>query len=96
MNKNVFLLYEGDVYLSTDSLVLMGIFTSEKNLRKAVKKLIKERISENFDPTEYSYPTTKTQFIKEQILDFMELFQTLTGSVKFMARKATLNKLGEI
>ncbi len=47
------LLYEGDQWLSTGSLVLMGVFTERKPLVRAVCKMIRERLDDNFDPSQY-------------------------------------------
>lgn len=44
-NKEVFLLYEGDSWLSTDSLVLLGVFTSTERLAGGVQ----EHVRCNFD-----------------------------------------------
>lgn len=41
--KKVYLLYEGDEWLSTDSLVLMGIFTSKQAFKFNAEKLIRQR-----------------------------------------------------
>ncbi len=41
--KNVWLLYECDQWQSKDSMVLMGVFTSEESLKKNAKDLIRQR-----------------------------------------------------
>lgn len=44
MEQNeVMLLYEGDEWLSTDKLVLMGIFTSKESFMVNAEKLIRQR-----------------------------------------------------
>ena len=43
MSEEVYLLYEGDEWLSKGSLVLMGIFTSDEQLKCNAEKLIRER-----------------------------------------------------
>ncbi len=48
MEKSVYLLYEGE-WLSKDSLVLMGIFTTERKLFDAARELIAERGSIHLD-----------------------------------------------
>lgn len=44
----VWLLYEGDEWLSTGSLVLMAICTSEESFRANAEKLIAERAAQHF------------------------------------------------
>ena len=42
------LLYEGDQWLSKSSLVLMGVFTNEDDLKSGVEKLIREDANNNY------------------------------------------------
>ena len=44
--KNVYVLYEGDTWLSNSSLVPMGIFDNTDDLMGAARKLIAERHSD--------------------------------------------------
>lgn len=92
------LLYEGDQWLSNDSLVLMGIFTNQKKLRTSARKLIKERLRDNYDADEFG--GTKTEFINHQM---HELFgnqwgsgQTTDGEVRFTLLDVDINVLEEI
>jgi hypothetical protein len=95
-NKEMYLLFEGDEWLSNDSLVCMGLFTSNKQLEAAVTQLIRQRIEDNFDPRDYDYDITAEDWVKEQVVEFMESRQTSEGSVKFLAKQITPNKLEEI
>ena len=51
-DKSVFLLYEGDEWLSNDSMVLMGVFSSEESLKFNAEKLIRQRGDEHLDCAE--------------------------------------------
>ena len=42
----VYVLYEGDAWLSHSSLVPMGIFDSEENVFQAAESLIRDRFSD--------------------------------------------------
>lgn len=50
--KKVYLLYEGNEWLSKDSLVLMGVFTSEESLKKNAKKLVRQRAKKHLGTAE--------------------------------------------
>ena len=67
-NKEMYLLFEGDEWLSNDSLVCMGLFTSNKQLEAAVTQLIRQRIEDNFDPRDYDYDITAEDWVKEQVV----------------------------
>lgn len=54
MDAKVYLLYEGDEWLSLHSLVLMGVFTSEKELESASNKVIHQKIDRNFNAEGYN------------------------------------------
>ena len=44
MNEMAYLLYEADAWLSYDSMVLMGVFTSETAFHEAVAQLVRSRL----------------------------------------------------
>ena len=93
----VYLLYEGDAWLSSSSLVLMGVFEVEMILNEAAGELISERAARNFnseDLCDDDYDLE--QFIYDETVHFAETLQTQYGEVKIMAKTATMNELGEI
>ena len=93
MKNVVFLLYEGDEWLSNDSLRLRGVFSDTKELEKGAQQLIEHLAGVNFDSRDYNYPITLEDFVSEELTDFMENFQTYTGSVKLIAKTEELNEL---
>lgn len=95
-SEEMYLLFEGDEWLSHSSLVCMGLFTSDDELEKGVTKLIKQRIEDNFDPRDYDYDITVDDWVEEQVYEFMRSKQTSEGSVLFIAKTITPNKLEEI
>ena len=82
--KKVYIIYEGDVWLSNSSLVPMGIFDDMNILLDAAKKLV----SNNYG---YDYE------IVEDIID--ELFQynqaSGYGDTSYLIKTIELNKLEE-
>lgn len=105
-DKSVFLLYEGDEWLSNDSMVLMGVFSSEESLKFNAEKLIRQRGDEHLDCAEYQnffdYNETfnkdeKISLVIDDIL--MELLSrgaTSGWSTNYSYQEATLDELGEI
>lgn len=68
MERTVTLLYEGDEWLSTDSLVLMGIFTSDETFKENADKLIRERGRQHVDDAEgFGYDFGDCKTMKEKI-----------------------------
>lgn len=43
--QEAIMLYEGDCWLTNSSLVLMGVFTNQKKLRKAIKDLVRDQLN---------------------------------------------------
>ena len=92
MTKSVFLLYEGDEWLSTSSLVLMGVFTSRRKLLAAVRKLVTENVSRY----KLYYEVSKRQVVDEVIQEMKENGQTQGRDNNLLFQVADLNVLGEI
>ena len=93
----VYLLYEGDAWLSSSSLVLMGVFEDEMKLNEAAGELISERAARNFNSEDWcddDYELEKCGY--DETVHFAETLQTQYGEVKIMAKTATMNELGEI
>jgi phosphoribosylaminoimidazole carboxylase (NCAIR synthetase) len=93
----VYLLYEGDAWLSSSSLVLMGVFEDEMKLNEAAGELISERAARNFNSEDWCDDDYDLeQFVYDETVHFAETLQTQYGEVKIMAKTATMNELGEI
>lgn len=95
--KTIYLLYEGDAWLSTSSLVLMGVFEDEYKLNEAAETLIQQHARKNFnseDWTDEEYDIE--QFVYDEAHHFAEGLQTVYGEVRIMAKTANMNELGEI
>lgn len=95
--KTVFLLYEGDAWLSSSSLVLMGVFEDEYKLNEAAETLIQQHARKNFISKDWSDEEYDIeQFVYEETQHFAEGLQTCYGEVRIMAKTANVNELGEI
>ena len=95
--KTIFLLYEGDAWLSSSSLVLMGVFEDEMKLNEAAGELISKRAARNFNSEDWCDDDYDLeQFVYDETVHFAETLQTQYGDVKIMAKVATMNELGEI
>lgn len=99
--QTVFLLYEGDLWLSTSSLGLMGVFTSEDTLKKNAKKLIWERRQEHLQyEKDIHLDGDKIRSMRDicaKILD--ELIRhnhSDYGYTRYLIKKVELNKLEEV
>ena len=98
--KNVYFLYEGDEYLSSDSLILMGVFDNNDDLKTAAKELIKQRAEEHMRYALDNY-TMDEDYTKEDVVNdlYDELLfndQTSEGDTRYLIREVQLNVLGEI
>ena len=98
--KNVYLLYEGDTWLSSNSLVLMGIFDNIDDLSNAAKELIEQRAGEHMLYAIGNY-TMDDDYTKEDVVNdlYEELLdndQTSKGDTRYMIDEVELNVLGEI
>lgn len=97
----VFLLYEGDEWLSSDSLVLLGVFSSEKKLEKGAKTLIWERRKEHLRYAREQ--ACKGDIIPgvrqlcDDILAYLMCFQqSADGYTRYIIEEAELDKLEAI
>ena len=100
---NVFLLYEGDAWLSRDSLVLMGVFSTEETLKKGAKSLIWERRKEHLQHEKCNICKGDTirgmREICAGILDELmndRYHQTIFGENGYQIKEVELDKLEEI
>ena len=109
MIKEVYLLYEGDEWLSKGSLVLMGIFTSDEQLKCNAEKLIRERGKQHVRhyegqmcdgdgyPEDCKTMDDKVDVVVDDILEELLLHGATSGwEVNYCWTVATLDELGEI
>ena len=103
--KTVSLLYEGDEWLSTDSMVLMGIFTSKKAFERNAQKLIRQRAEQHVDDAEgmyYDFDDCKKQRDKEKAVvedilrELCDNGSTSGWTTNYLCKIVTLDKLEEI
>ena len=97
------LLYEGDEWLSTDSLVLMGVFTERKPLVKAVCKWIRERLDDNFNPDGFdegalrdNYAGCRNDYGRGLFREWKRNGQTQGEEINIHTQEIELNEYGEI
>lgn len=99
--KVVYLLYEGDEWLSTTSLILMGVFSSMKFLSDAARTLIAQRGREHweiavgngcFEDKEISMEDVCADIYSELIAEG----QTSGWATNYIIKKVEINKLEEI
>ena len=103
--NNVWLLYECDEWLSNDSMVLMGIFTTKETLKVNAEKLIRERGNKHVNDAEgmgYDFSDCETRKEKiDSVCDDILLELTSRGSTSgwstnYSVTEVELNKLEEI
>ena len=86
----VYLLYEGDAWLSSSSLVLMGVFEDEMKLNEAAGELISERAARNFNSEDWCDDDYDLeQFVYDETVHFAETLQTQYGEVRSSSGSAT-------
>lgn len=100
-SEKVYLLQQGDSHLTNQSLVIMGIFTSEDELEKGARKLLQDNLSHNFWAWEWNSDRqdekdAQRDYIESEAKRFMEDFQTYLGDVLLIATEVELNVVGEI
>lgn len=97
---SVFLLYEGDEWLSRDSMVLMGVFTNQAELKSAARELIEQRADEHLDSAKSNYDFDEGTTYEDVVDDIMtELFSrrsTVGWLVNYSIVEVETNKLEEI
>ena len=102
---SVFLLYEGDEWLSNDSLVLMGVFSSLISLDFYADKLIRERGKEHLETAEedgwvFDEGLTEEEKVDEIVgtilLELMDRKSTSTWGTNYHIKEVSLDELGEI
>ena len=90
------LLYEGDQWLSKSSLVLMGVFTNEDDLKSGVEKIIREDANNNYTEEYKKNEVSMEDYIEESVYWLMSDRQLLGCYNSFLIRDVTPNLYGEI
>ena len=98
--QTVFFLYEGDTWLSTDSLVLMGVFSSEDLLKENAKKLIWEKRQEHLQWEKEQAFADEIRGMRDLCADILDDLmrhnQSDYGYTRYLVKEVELNKLGEV
>ena len=99
--QTVFFLYEGDTWLSTDSLVIMGVFSSEDLLKENAKKLIWEKRKEHLQwEKEQAFEDEKIRSMRDLCADILDDLmrhnQSDYGYTRYLVKEVEPNKLGEV
>lgn len=92
-NKEVFLLYEGDSWLSTGSLVLLGVFTSTEKLVDGVCEYVHNNLNVYIDDEEVENADDVTERICDEF--FINGMQTQCYSSNLYAKIAETNRIEE-
>lgn len=97
---SVFLLYEGDEWLSRNSMVLMGVFTNQVELKSAARELIEQRADEHLDiaKSEYDFDedVTEEDVVEEILIELLSRGSTQGWLANYSVVKVETNKLEEI
>ena len=80
--KEVYVLYEGDAWLSNSSLVPMGIFDNTEDLMVSARELISERYSDEDE-------------VEDMMLELGNYNQLTGYDVNYLIKVVELNKLEE-
>lgn len=99
-------MYEGDEWLSTDSMVLMGIFTSNEYLKDNAEMLIRQRQKQHhedaeeqmmFDFDDHEHEEERIEIVVDDILtELISRGSTSGWTTNYSITSVTLNELEEI
>ena len=92
----VYLLYEGDEWLSRSSLSLMGIFTNEEDLKKGCEELVRSRAERNYTDSEKEWCESLEGFIVYCVDELMSNRQVLSSYSSFTISQVATNVMEEI
>lgn len=97
----VFLLYEGDEYLSAQSIVLMGVFSSKESLKKDAKKLIWQRRKEHLQNEKNNclkgeHIRGTRELCADILAELLHRGSTCSLAINYSFTGVELDKLGEI
>lgn len=91
MAKKVYILYEGDEWISHKSLVPMGVFDSEENVLEAARDLLQQQIDDRYHETNGD----DEAYIDNALKD-LELYHQFKGhSASIYIKTVKMNKLEE-
>lgn len=97
---SVFLLYEGDEWLSRHSMVLMGVFTNQAELKSAARELIEYRADEHLDIAKSNYnfddDATEEDVVEDILTELFSRGATQGWLTNYSVVKVETNKLEEI
>ena len=99
--EKVYLLFEGDEWLSRDSLVLMGAFSTEETLKKGAKKLIWERRKEHLQyEKDSACKGDEIRGMREICADILDElirnYQSSFGENSYQIKEVELDNLEEV
>ena len=92
------MLWEGDEWLSTCSLVLMGIFTSKEKLKENARTLIRQRASEHLEignAMGLDYPD-EDSVCEDILLELMAHSSTNCWNTNYLYETVKLDELNEV
>ncbi len=96
----VFLLYEGDERLLNNSMVLMGVFTNQVELKSAARELIEQRADEHLDIAKSNYDfdddATEEDVVEEILIELFSRGATQGWLTNYSVVKVETNKLESI
>ena len=105
MEQTVFLLWEGDEWLSKDNLVLMGVFSTPESLCYNAEKLVRERGEEHLECAEndawgFDEDSTKQEkidgIVEEIMTELLSRGSTSGWVTNYTWQEVELDKLEEI
>lgn len=92
MNNNVYLLYTCDDWMSYDSMVLMGVFSSDESLLDGVGEIVADMVDNFADGDEE--PDETIERVAQEFLDCN--LQTQGYDKNIFAKCVELNKVEEV
>ena len=96
----VYLLYEGDEWLTRGSMVLMGVLTNQNALKKAAEELIMQRADEHLETAKENYDfgedATQQDVIEDILIELLSRRSTNGWLTNYSIQKVETDKLEEI
>ena len=92
--RTAYLLYEGDQWLSRDSMDLHGVFTNKKELEKTARKLIAEQAAEHLEDANNAGMDleTESEVCRSIFGELMSEFQTCGWTTRYSIETVTINE----
>ena len=92
--RTAYLLYEGDQWLSKDSMDLHGVFTNKKKLEKAARKLIAEEAKQHLEDAYNADMDLKTEseVCRSILSELMSEYQTCGWTTRYTIETVTINE----